>query len=54
MPSPRNLVNPPVVKLFVPVSNEIFANSLRGFEAVFSAVVSPPSSISSLHTVLRN
>jgi len=54
MPSPRNLVNPPVAKLFVSVSSALFASSGSGFGTIFSVVDSPPSSISSLHTVLRN
>ena len=53
-PSPRSSVKSPVAKVFVLVPNAISASPRSASGTLFSAAPSPPSSISSRHTVLRN
>ena len=54
MLSPRSSMKPPVTKIFVLASNALSASPRSASRTLFSSVLSPPSSISSRHTVLRN
>jgi len=52
--SPRSSVKPTAAKILVLIPNALSAGPRSASGTLFSAVPSPPSSISSRHTVLRN
>jgi hypothetical protein len=54
LPSPRRSVKPPTAKMFVLIPNALSPSPRSASRTPFAAVPSPPSSISSRRTVLRN